>query len=198
MIEKLSLKIVKLLIEQSIIVDEDQDLYIYGFFILLSHILHFITIIIFGIIFNVILESIIYYIAFRFIRNYAGGYHASTETKCEVLSTLSMFACVVLIKSSKTYNFQIALIIISAISTVCILSICPLDTPQKPLSHTEFNYFRKVSWLILFIIVLAIIVSYVFKIQIVLVPCCLSLIFESILLIVEKIKQLSHKNNIKT
>ena len=126
------------------------------------------------------------------MRKFAGGYHAATETRCEILSTLSILACITVIRMSKVYDFQTVLLIISAISAVCIFVFCPLDTPEKPLSDKEFRYFRKVSWLILSVIVAAVIVSYVFKFQMVLMPCCLSLILESILLIAVKVK----KNNI--
>lgn len=198
MISKLSKKIVKCFVKQSNISDDEQELYQYGFFILFSQILYFIIALIIGILCEVILESIIFYIAFQFIRRYAGGYHASTETRCEVLSTLSILACIVVIKLSKTYDFQTVLLLITILSAVCIFVFCPLDTPEKPLSEKEYKYFRKVSWLILFVIVAAIIISYVFKFQIVTVPCCLSLILESILLVAGKIKRVSQKNNVKT
>lgn len=198
MISKLSKKIVKCFVKQSNISDDEQELYQYGFFILFSQILYFIIALIIGILCEVILESIIFYIAFQFIRRYAGGYHASTETRCEVLSTLSILACIVAIKLSKTYDFQTVLLLITILSAVCIFVFCPLDTPEKPLSDKEFKYFRKVSWIILFVIIVAIIISYVFKFQMVTVPCCLSLILESILLAAGKIKRVSKKKNVKT
>ena len=52
-----------------------------------------------------------------------------------------------------------------------------------------FKYFRKISWLILLIISVAIIVSYVFKVKFLFVPLSLSLILESLLLIAGKIKK---------
>lgn len=194
MISKLSKKIVN----QLNILDDEQELYEYGFFILLSQILYFIIAIIIGTICGTVFESIIFYIAFQFIRRYAGGYHAATETRCEILSTLSILACIVVIRLSKTYDIQTALLIISALSAVCIFVFCPLDTPEKLLTDKEFRYFRKVSWLILLAIVVAIIVSYIFKFKIFTVPCCLSLVLESILLTAGKIKRISQKNNVKT
>lgn len=198
MISKLSKKIVKCFVKQSNISDDEQELYQYGFFILFSQILYFIIALIIGILCEVILESIIFYIAFQFIRRYAGGYHASTETRCEIFSTLSILASIVAIKLSKIYDFQTVLLLITILSAVCIFVFCPLDTPEKPLSDKEFKYFRKVSWIILFVIIVAIIISYVFKFQMVTVPCCLSLILESILLAAGKIKRVSQKNNVKT
>lgn len=165
---------------------------------LISHLMFFIIALIFGLFLGCVFESIIFYIAFQFIRKFAGGYHASTETRCEIFSTLSILACIVVIKLSKTYDFQTVLLLITILSAVCIFVFCPLDTPEKPLSDKEFKYFRKISWLILFVIVATIIISYVFKFQIVTVPCCLSLILESILLVAGKIKRVSQKNNVKT
>ena len=198
MISKLSNYLTEKLLSNGTIIDEDKELYIYGLFMLISHLMFFIIACIFGLILGCIFESIIFYIAFQFIRRYAGGYHASTETRCEILSTLSILACIVVIKLSKTYDFQTVLLLITILSAVCIFVFCPLDKPEKPLSDKEFKYFRKVSWIILFVIIVAIIISYVFKFQMVTVPCCLSLILESILLAAGKIKRVSKKKNVKT
>ena len=166
MINKLSTFFTEKLLSNGTISDEDKELYIYGLFMLLSQLMFFIIACIFGFVLNCIIESIIFYIAFQFIRKYAGGYHAATETRCEILSTLSILACIVVIRLSKTYDFQTVLLIISAVSSVCIFVFCPLDTPEKPLSKKEFKYFRKVSWVILLVISINIIVSYFFKFQI--------------------------------
>lgn len=198
MISKLSNYLTEKLLSNGTIGDEDKELYIYGLFMLLSQFMFFIIACIFSLVLNCIIESIIFYIAFQFIRRYAGGYHASTETRCEILSTLSILACIVVIKLSKTYDFQTVLLLITILSAVCIFVFCPLDTPEKPLSDKEFKYFRKVSWIILFVIIVAIIISYVFKFQMVTVPCCLSLILESILLAAGKIKRVSQRKNVKT
>jgi accessory gene regulator B len=197
MISKISNRIVNYLIEQKDLSTNEQELYSYGLFILLSQLLYFIITVFIGIILGVILESIIYYIAFQFIRRYAGGYHASTETRCEIMSTLSIVACIVVIKLSKTYDFQTMLFIITMVSAVLIFFLCPLDTPEKPLTEKEFKYFRKISWLILIAITVVVIISYCFKFRFVLVPCCMSLILESILLVAGKVKRVSQENSAK-
>lgn len=193
MISKFSELLVKYFLKQSNITDDEQDLYQYGFFVLLSQILYFIVTCIMGALFGIFFESIIFYVAFQFIRRYAGGYHASTETRCEVMSTLSILTCIVAIRLSKTYDFQFALLILSAVSVLCIAVLCPLDTPEKPLSEKEFKYFRKISWLILSAISLVTLISYFVQLkwlQIFFAPCCLSLILESLLLTAGKVKKL--------
>jgi len=189
MINKLSKYFTDKLFLNGAITEEEQELYTYGFFMLLSQLMYLVLACIFGLILECFAESIIFYVAFQFIRRYAGGYHAATETRCEILSTLSILACIVVIKLSKIYDFQNVLLIISAISFLCIFFLCPLDTPEKPLSDKEFKYFRKTSWIVLFVIVMAIIVSYCFKLKFAFLPCCMSLILESILLISGKVQK---------
>lgn len=198
MIGKLSSKISDLLIRKSVIDSEDQELYVYGFFILLSQILYFIIAVIFGIIFNVLLQSVVFYIAFQFIRKYAGGYHASTEGRCEIMSALSILACIVMIWLSRSYDFSLLLFCISLVAVLVIAVLCPLDTPEKPLSNKELKYFRKISWLILFIIAALIVVSYIFGWSYIFSPCCMSLILESILIIAGKIKQITNIKKMKS
>lgn len=164
-----------------------------------SNIFFFLLTIILGAALNVFLSSIAFYIAFFSIRQYAGGYHASTETRCEIISTLFILACIIVIRLSKTYDFQTALLVISTISAVCIFVLCPLDTPEKPLSENEFKYFRKISWLILSVISLVVIISYFVRLkwlQNFFAPCCLSLILECILLVAGKLKRLAVESKV--
>lgn len=192
MISKLSEQLAERMFSSDRISDEDKELYIYGLFMLLSQLMFFIIVSFFGVILNCILESILFYIAFQLIRRHAGGYHAKTETRCEVMTTLSILACIVVISLSKSYDFETALLVISTISAVCIFVLCPLDTPEKPLSENEFKYFRKISWLILSVIFLVVIISYFVRLkwlQIFFAPCCLSLILECILLVAGKLKR---------
>ena len=197
MISLLSNKIVYRFFKRTDILADEQELYRYGFFILFSQILYFIIIITIGILCKAILESIIFYIAFQFIRRYAGGYHAATETRCEILSTLSIIASIGIIKLSKIYDFKTILLFITLMSVVLIFFLCPLDTPEKPLSEKEFKYFRKISWIILLVISSIIIVSYFFKFNILFTPCCVSLILESVLLIAGKIKRVHQEKSVK-
>ena len=134
---------------------------------------------------------------FLLIRKYAGGYHASTEARCEIFSTLSIVGSITVAKLSEIYDFKIALLVISAVSAVCIFIFSPLDTPEKPLSQKEFNYFRKISWMILLAIIISITVSYILKLNFITVPCCMSLILESILLSAGKIKKLQDEKKLK-
>ena len=193
MIGDISFKIVKKLIDKSLINDTDEELYAYGLFVLLSQILYFILTITTGFLFNIVLEGMIFYIAFQFIRRYAGGIHASSELKCEIATTTSIFLCLLCTKLCEINNIQMPILIPTMIAAISIFILCPLDTPEKPLTKEEYKYFRKISWVILLFIMLAICIGWYFKLEFLMYPCCMSLILESILLVSGKIKRLIKK-----
>lgn len=190
MISKLSDKFVNWVFKQSSTTDDEKSLYQYGFFILFSQIIYLIITTVIGIILGIIIESIIFYFSFLFIRRYAGGYHAATEIRCEISTAFSIIISLGIIKLSALYDIRTAIIIFTFISSMSIFFVCPLDSQEKPLNENEFKYFRKVSWIILFVILSIVIISYIFNFNILFYPCSVSLILESILLILGKIKKL--------
>lgn len=197
MINNLSVRLTKILLDKGSITEDERDLYIYGFFMLLSQLVYFILACIFGLLFQCFFKSVIFYIAFQFIRRYAGGYHAATETRCEILSSLSILGSMGIVKLSESYDFQLALLLITLVSAVCIFVLCPHDTPEKPLTKKEFQYFRKISRIILLVIFFVVIISYFLKVNILFAPCCMSLILESILLFAGKIKKVHTERGAK-
>lgn len=188
MISKLSVKLVKILLSNQIDSEDERELYCYGCFIFLSHLLYLALASILGFFLDCFLESVVFYIAFQLIRRNAGGYHASTETACEILSTLLLSASIIIIKLSIIYDFEVNLLLITSVASVIIYVVCPLDTPAKTLSQKELQYFKIKSRVILFVQYLIIIVSYLLNFKLLFAPVCLSLILESILLFWGKIK----------
>ena len=162
---------------------------------LISHLFFLFISIAFGIVFSCFFESLVFYLAFQFIRRYAGGYHASTEIRCDIMSTTSILICIMVIWLAKTYEFEMLLLLSAIISAVIIFIFCPLDTPEKPLSKKEVKYFRKISWLILLIISAFVLISFIFEWKFLFAPSCLSLILESILLIAGKVKKVYQLKN---
>ncbi len=152
MISNLSTKIVNRMIRKSIINDTERELYTYVLFMLLSQTLYFILTIIFGVLLNIVLESVVFYVAFQFIRTNAGGIHASSELKCEVATTVSIFLCLGIVKLCDLYNLKLIILVLTIVAAVLIFLLCPLDTPEKPLTIKEKKFFRKKSWIILLII----------------------------------------------
>lgn len=169
--------------------EEERELYIYGLFMFLSHFIYLVLVFIFGCILKCVVESLIFYISFYQIRRYAGGYHAKTELRCEISSALIMMGSISIIKLSQMFSIYIPFYI-SVIAFFIIFFLSPLDTAEKPLSQKEFIFFRKKSRISLILIFLIAIILYIFKHSIIFLPCSMSLIVESILLVAGKVKQI--------
>lgn len=196
MIGRITSGVVKKLTDSTTISDTEKELYLYGFFILISQILYFIITIIVGILLDIVSLSIVFYISFQFIRRYAGGIHASSELKCEIISTTSIFISLLCVKSNVMFNIQIPTLILTLCASIVIFILCPLDTPEKPLTKEELRYFRKISLIVLAIMVSIIIISIVIKLTIA-YPICFSIILESVFLVAGKIKREHSNKNVE-
>lgn len=168
--------------------EDERELYVYGLFMFLSHFIYLVLVCIFGCLLKCVAESIIFYFTFYQIRRFAGGYHAKTELRCGICSLTLMFLSIIAIKLSRYYNLQI-LFYCSLIAVITIFIIAPLDTPEKPLTEKELQYFRKKSRVILLLIFFVVVTTYFLSLNFLFAPCCMSLILESSLLIAGKIKK---------
>lgn len=163
------------------------EIYQYAFFVIFSNILFLLETIILGIVLNVLLESLAFWIQFVAIRQFAGGYHANTELRCEIITTCYLIACLTLIRIANEESYFIFMLF-SLSSAILIVILCPIDSPEKALTSLEIKLYKKVSIIIVVLITSIIFASVVFEIQLLIIPSCLSLILESILLIAGKIK----------
>lgn len=190
MISNLSKKVVKKLIASGNISSSERELYEYGIFILMSNILYIVVTAILGLAFGLFYQSLLFFIVFMVIRQYAGGYHASTELRCEIFTTLCILASIIIMRLiSGNLSFVVVLGLTTFLS-ILIFVFAPIDTDEKTLDEVELKIFCKRTKLILIIIVSVIIISFYFEIKVICIPCCMSLILEGVLLIAGKVKKI--------
>lgn len=137
----ISEKFANKLINMQLISSEEKDIYSYGFkqgFLLL---LNTVTIIVVGFIFNMVWQTIIFMVAYSFIRDYAGGYHAKTPFRCYLFSIAMITTVLWLIKLIPWNGF--ICFIITVTSSIVILLIAPVEDSNKPLDRKEKEIFRK-------------------------------------------------------
>lgn len=169
---------------------KDYDIYVYSMFMLLSFLYFVVLSCAFGFIFDCFLESLIFSFSFQIIRKYAGGYHAKTERVCMLLTSFSCVVSILIIKLIQYFMLNDYILILTIFSVCLSCAIVPLDTPENPLSKNEFRCFRKISITINLVMFLIVIFSFLFEIEIVFTPCCMSLILEGVLLIAGKAKKI--------
>ncbi len=189
MIGVFSQKIVSCFIKQQVIDKGDEELYVYGVFVLLSKLFFLLVAVICGAVAGVLFHSVIFIVAFMVLREYAGGYHASTETRCEISTSLSIAGCVGVIKLLEATEVKPLLLIPGIIFIVVIFMLSPLDSPEKPLTKADKKHFSKLTGITLAVIFLLMLTGTVLKMTLLFSPCLTSLAFESVLLIAGRIKE---------
>ncbi len=142
-------RIVSKLIASSAVKEADRELYVYGFFLLITRSFFFLVAVAFGSILGIPCESVIFYIVFILLRSYAGGVHAKTEMACTLWTTLAIGVAVATIKELETSNGEVLLLLI--MSNLSFLLFCPLGTTEKPLKVDEMKKYRKICCLLLLI-----------------------------------------------
>ncbi len=188
MISKLSKIITNKLILKYNIDNEDADVYAYSIFMVLSFLFFVVLSCSLGIALNCFFESLVFSISFQLLRKYAGGYHARTEKMCIILTSVSSFASIILMRLAQSIELYNVALILSVFLGVVICVLAPIDTPENPLSKDEMIYFRKISVCIVLVIFLILIISFVLKIEKIFVACCMSFVLEGILLLAGKLK----------
>ncbi|MEE1076600.1 MAG: accessory gene regulator B family protein [Acutalibacteraceae bacterium] len=151
MMDSVSEKCIEFFVDNDIIKNEDKELYQYALSITISAVIHILTIIVLGITFSLVVESIIFYMCFIAIRKFAGGYHAKTARSCYFFSVLLSVILLIILKlliCNMSSVIKIITITVSLISTVCIWIMAPSDTENNPLSNKEKIVYRRVARII--------------------------------------------------
>ena len=190
MITKLASNITGALCALAVIEDEDQELYIYGFFVLLSHGIFFVISASFGIIFGTLWESIVFYIMFSILRRYAGGFHASRESTCTLCTTIALFMSSAGISILEKAGGIVLPLLMIVLGTVVISLLSPLDSEEKPLTQNECQYYRRKSLVTVWAIIVIALGAIVVNVLGLLCSAALCMVLESFLLVMGKAKKL--------
>ncbi len=135
MITKLSNKILQFLINNGVVSDteDDREYYQYGIEITVSSILNIVLIMLLGVVYHSIIESLMFLFTFITLRKFTGGFHADTYFKCNasfcVVYTL-VIAAYRYIMFSHTVPVCLALL---AFDLTVIMIFCPVENVNKPI-----------------------------------------------------------------
>lgn len=186
MISRLAEKAVDAVSSKNSIGQDERELYIYGFFMLFSKLFFFLLTVIYGAILGLIGESMVFYIAFTCLREYAGGVHASTERVCTICTSLALLISVIAIKVCVSMPLIITPLVSIPLSIICIVLFSPLDTEEKRLTFNEKREY-KIKTYISTALIITVGIAFLFIGEATyFYACVVSLILESVLLVVGK------------
>ena len=132
-----------ILIEKGISKSEDKDIICHGLSTGIELMINIITTVALGVLYNLIVESLIFLISFSCIRTYAGGYHCKSSTNCYLMSSGIIALVLTIIKFTADEYIIVSSVVILLISVPIILKIAPISATLKPLDNIEKNHFKK-------------------------------------------------------
>ncbi|MEE0021982.1 accessory gene regulator B family protein [Ruminococcus sp.] len=153
MLQKLSEKFGERLIRAGVITEEECPVYTYGFFQFVSMLINLVTTLVLGIMFHRIVSCILLNGFYCGIRIYAGGYHASTPLRCYMATVFMQILLLSILKwAAVPMLVAVSLLLLSA---VVIVIFAPLGAKYDPLDALEKRVYRRKTYLVLGIELLA-------------------------------------------
>ena len=120
--------------------NDNQEIYAYGFEILINSLVSIILVLIIGLLKHDILNALIYLVVYCSIRICAGGYHANNNFTCIlifVLAYMFSFICV------QMFNEPIVAFVIICMVVCIVALLAPVDTPENPILTCERKVLKK-------------------------------------------------------
>ena len=150
--------------------------------------LHLFTIIIISLIFNQLISGMVFSILYMLLRSYAGGVHMDTSAKCYFVSLAMFIFIMFLIRSGYIVKYiEIFEYIAFPVASVVIIILAPIDNENKRLDAIEKKYYKKISRIIILAYVCLLILALSFKFYSMASVIIITVILESILVIIGKI-----------
>lgn len=187
MYNSMAKKLTDFFILKKIIKEEEKNVYVYCFEVMISSFVYLVLFFTIAIVFKCLLQSILFLTGFWIIRSVAGGYHAKTYTRCHVLFMSNQIFMILLCSLLTNYTKHILLFIFLLISIISIFVFSPVEHKNNKHNSKQIKRFKFLSrFLILFITIISLILDrngfteYIFPFVIGSFSVSFSLIFEKL------------------
>ena len=143
MVHKISSKIIACAIKNEYIKQEFFEEYLYALEIILNILIADITMLIIGFATGMLWECVVFWLVYKILRKYCGGYHFATSLKCYLSSCIM---CIVALAVARYVPYNILVwIVITLSATIILFIISPVEAANKPLDEKEQKIFGRVA-----------------------------------------------------
>lgn len=149
MIGKIVTAIVSICEKNDLISKADLELYRFGINRLILFVVNLISALVVGAFCGMLIESVIFSIAYICLRRYSGGYHAQSAGKCYIYSILLIVAALAMVKGFMQVVYVTFPLLL--IADWIVFRYSPVESINKPLNQAEHDFFRKTARVILLI-----------------------------------------------
>lgn len=144
-------KLANTILESNDDIKVDKEIIVYGLTSAITQGVSIIIAVMLGVIFKLLLESLVFLISFSLLRMYAGGYHCSKAIQCYFISTGIFITVLTIIKFTPMECVLPICIFILVVSVPMILKLAPIGTESRPLDKVEQHHYRQKTTFHLFI-----------------------------------------------
>lgn len=149
-------------IKRGVIEAEKQEVYRYGFEVLLSTFVYALIFIVTSIISKTLIPSLLFWLGFFIIRKISGGFHCKTYLSCHLLFFINHILFIVLYKYLPNTISEWCSIGFILIASLLIFLFAPIDNANKPFIKTEKKRFRTLSCIYACILIMIAALNYLF------------------------------------
>lgn len=138
--ERLSEKIIQYMIKNSILSEDDKEIYAFGLTQMIRALSTIITTIFIGFCFGKIIESIVFVVFTALIRTNPGGYHSDSPVGCYFISVISIIITLYLV-GKQVFNVRL-MVVLLAVSFVVFIKYEPIGHVNKVLDKMEESTYK--------------------------------------------------------
>ncbi len=151
-IELFSNKIVCYFIHHGFIDETKKNVYHYGTIVSIQSTINIISTLIIGLIFGLFFENLCFFIFFRLIRKYSGGFHSEKFIVCFSVSVILNTVFLISFRLFMMYpNFKL-IIPIELVSSLITIFLSPVTNINKNISNKEFKIYKLIVSIICLIV----------------------------------------------
>ena len=143
MLYKLSARLADRLFNHGVIAEEDKDIYVYGFQLLISFLFSTSLVLLIGAVLGKIAETLAFLIVYILLRSFSGGYHANSYAVCTIV-TVSVYLIVILMSSLVNVNL-IAYLSLFILGIILLALMAPVRHPNKKISSKDTIKYKIIS-----------------------------------------------------
>lgn len=185
-ISNISNRIVNYLITNDLINIDKKSVYLYSVTIAIHSIINIIMTLVIGLLFGKFLENLCFFIVYKILRKFSGGFHSNNFSSCLFISTILNIIIILAIIYFEINPQRTILLTIEFLSLFIVVLFSPIPNSKKQISQKEFIVYKLIS-----IIICTIILCFVLFIDgktLLIYPMGLAMGLNSILVITEKIR----------
>ncbi len=131
--------------------DDDISVAAYGYKKVALFVVNILETLLIGLLFGCVKELSLFLVFFVPLRIFAGGFHFDKLWKCEILSSLIIVVCAIIINNSKSVEFGFFIyLFILLVCFIIHLLFAPQDSDNKRLFYEEKKRYKKIVYTLLF------------------------------------------------